>query len=113
MTYKRNAYMRMVYLNRGTYTNFGAPNTHYVCVTNGTGMNITVKAASNFVHGDRLWFTVRNGNVAFSSFSFAGSDDIVDTSGGTTNAPYYTPRVQHPLKLIMANEWVYESGDTP
>lgn len=113
MSYKRNAHMTMVYLNRGTYTNFGEPNTHYVCVTNGTGMSVQLKAASNFVHGDRIWFTVRNGNTAFSSFTTAGNDDIVATSGGTTNAPYYTPRVQHPLKLIMANEWIYESGDTP
>lgn len=113
MSYKRNAHMKMVHLTRGTYTNFGEPNTHYVCQTNGTGMSVQLKAASNFVHGDRIWFIVRNGDFAFTSFTTAGINDILAKTGGTTNAPYYTPRIAHPLKLIMANEWIYESGDTP
>lgn len=112
MTYKRNAYMRMFFLNRGTYTNFGEPNTHYVCDTNSaiTLMNLQIKAATNFKPGDRMWFTIFNGDIAFQSFTFAGSNDIVNVGGGSTNTPYYTPRVKKPLKLMMTSKWIYESG---
>jgi len=111
MSYKRNAYLDIVQLARGTYTNFGEPNTHYSCVTNGNNMAITIKAVNQFNNGDKLYFTVENGNVAFQTFTCTGSSDIVDISGGSTKNPYYAPTVQTPVKLFKTRGiWNYESG---
>lgn len=109
MTYKRNAHITSVQLTRATYTSFGEPNTNYFCLTNGTGMNVTLKPVSSFSAGDRLRFTVFNGNVAFGTFNGGGSNDFVDTSGGSTGTPPYKPLVKQPLYLILfSNKWCYE-----
>ncbi len=113
MSYKRNAHLTIVHLPRATYTNFGEPNTHYAAFTNGPGLNVTLKPKANYVQGDRIWFTVRNGNVTFGTFRSGGSSDVVDVSGGSTQDFYYKPFVRNPVKIIMAALWQYESGDTP